>query len=67
MYYKRGILKIVKQNLVAFNVSGAPRGSESNQITIFVAIMFVSCSSGEGGDDISPCHDLVPTEQNSNQ
>jgi len=36
-------------------------------LLFFVAIMFVSCSSGEGGEDISPCHDLVPTEQNSNQ
>ncbi len=37
-------------------------------LLFFVAIMFVSCSSGEEGEDISPCHpNLVPTEQNSNQ
>ena len=36
-------------------------------ILFFVAIMFVSCGKEESGEDISPCHDLVPTEQNSNQ
>jgi hypothetical protein len=35
-------------------------------ILFFVAIMFVSCGKG-GGEDISPCHDLAPTEQDSNQ
>ena len=35
-------------------------------ILFFVAIMFVSCGK-EGEEDISPCHDLVPTEQDSNQ
>jgi hypothetical protein len=35
-------------------------------ILFFVVIMFVSCGKG-GGEDISPCHDLVPTEQDSNQ
>ena len=36
-------------------------------LLFFVAIMFVSCGKG-GGDDISPCHDFMPTEeQDSNQ
>jgi len=34
-------------------------------ILFFVAIMFVSCGKGE--EDISPCNELAPTEQDSNQ
>ena len=37
-------------------------------ILFFVAIMFVSCGKAEEEENISPCHDLVPTEeQDSNQ
>ena len=36
-------------------------------LLFFIGITFASCSSGDDGEDISPCHDLVPTEQDSNQ
>ena len=35
----------------------------------FIGMTFTACSGG-GGDDISPCHDFMPTdqtEQDSNQ
>ena len=35
-------------------------------LLFFIGITFASCSGGDG-EDISPCHDLVPTEQDSNQ